>query len=157
MHCARTGLIALLFSILVACKATPPSGLEKKLAQESKDMVIGGKDWPNPLPDDDTSRKEGAQQFAKHCGVCHGFDGRDTGVVFAQRMSPPVPKLTAPEIQKYTDGQLKWIIQNGIRMSGMPAWSGLLNDQQMWQLVHYIRHLPSAGRTGTEPGNRPHD
>jgi mono/diheme cytochrome c family protein len=59
-----------------------------------------------------------------------------------------VPDLGTRDIQKYTDGQLKWIIQNGIRMSGMPGWKGLLEDEVMWQMVRYIRHLPLRGRLG---------
>jgi mono/diheme cytochrome c family protein len=63
-------------------------------------------------------------------------------------MSPPVPDLGATAIQKYADGQMKWIIENGIRMTGMPGWKGLLDDEQMWQMVRYIRHLPSKGSLG---------
>lgn len=46
------------------------------------------------------------------------------------------------------DGQLKWIIENGIFPSGMPASRGIPNDEEMWQLVLYIRHLPPAGSLG---------
>jgi mono/diheme cytochrome c family protein len=60
-------------------------------------------------------------------------------------MSPPVPDLAAKDIQNYTDGQLKWIIENGIRLSGMPRWKGVLHDEEMWRMVRYIRHLPSKG------------
>lgn len=138
----RIAVAALMLSALLACKAAPPSHAEKKIAQESKELIVGGRDSPNPVPDDALARKKGSEQFQQHCGVCHGLDGQNTGVSFAQNMSPPVPSLATPDIQKYTDGQLKWIIQNGIRMSGMPGWHGLLDDEQMWQLVRYIRHLP---------------
>jgi hypothetical protein len=66
-------------------------------------------------------------------------------------MSPPIPDLGSPDIQKYKDGQLKWIIENGIRMTGMPGWRGLLQDNDMWQLVVYIRHLPARGSLGVPP------
>ena len=139
---------ALILLHLMACKANPPSRLEKKIVQESKDLVIGGKDWHNPVPDDGSSIKRGAEHFQHHCQVCHGLDGHTTGVPFAQSVSPPVPDLGAADIQKYTDGQLKWVIQNGIRMSGMPGWNGLLDENEMWQMVRYIRHLPSRGSLG---------
>jgi S-disulfanyl-L-cysteine oxidoreductase SoxD len=132
----------------IACKANPPSHVEKKIVQESKDLVVGGKDWPNPVPDDAFSLKLGAEHFQHHCQVCHGLDGHATGVPFAESMSPPVPDLGTIDIQKYTDGQLKWIIENGIRMTGMPGWKGLLDADEMWQLVRYIRHLPSRGSLG---------
>jgi mono/diheme cytochrome c family protein len=80
---------------------------------------------------------------------CHGGDGQNTGVVFAERMAPPVPPLNSPAVQGYTDGQLKWVIENGIYPSGMPAWRGVLKDEEVWEVVHYIRHLPA--RQGSAP------
>ena len=133
----------ILLQLLIACKASPPTRVEKKVIQEGKDLVIGGKDWRNPLAGDAGSTQRGAENFRQHCAVCHGLDGHTTGVPFAGKMSPPVPDLGAADIQKYTDGQLKWIIENGIRMSGMPGWKGLVADSDMWQIVCYIRRLPS--------------
>ena len=63
---------------------------------------------------------------------------------FAEAMSPPVPRLSAPEVQEYTDGQLHSVIANGLWPSGMPAARGLLSDDEIWQIVQYIRHLPPA-------------
>jgi mono/diheme cytochrome c family protein len=63
-------------------------------------------------------------------------------------MDPPVKELTSNDVQEYTDGQLKWIIENGIAPSGMPAWMGTLDEDEMWQIVHYIRHLPPKGSLG---------
>ena len=63
-------------------------------------------------------------------------------------MAPPVPSLTSPEVQSYTDGQLKWVIDNGIFPSGMPASKGILTDDEIWSMVVYIRHLPPAGSLG---------
>ena len=139
---------ALTILSLTGCKAKPPGRVEKKIAQESKELIIGGKDWHNPVPDDALNVKEGGQHFQYHCQVCHGLDGHATGVPFARNMSPPVPDLATTAIQKYADGQMKWIIENGIRMTGMPGWKGLLDDKQMWQMVRYIRHLPSKGSLG---------
>jgi mono/diheme cytochrome c family protein len=63
-------------------------------------------------------------------------------------MSPAVPNLRSMEVQSYDDGQLRWIIENGIRPSGMPASRGILSDQEIWTLVVYLRHLPPAGSLG---------
>ena len=63
-------------------------------------------------------------------------------------MSPPVADLKSQDVQGYTDGQLHWIIQNGINPSGMPAWKGILDDDEMWKIVRYIRHLPAKGSVG---------
>jgi mono/diheme cytochrome c family protein len=80
--------------------------------------------------------------------VCHGRDGQNTGVPFAANMSPPIPPLTSPEVQRYTDGQLRSIIENGIEPSGMPASEGILNSDEIWHIVLYLRHLPPAGSLG---------
>jgi mono/diheme cytochrome c family protein len=80
--------------------------------------------------------------------VCHGLDGQNTGVPFAASLSPPVPSLASRPVQGYTDGQLKWIIENGIAPSGMPASHGILNEDEMWSIVVYLRHLPPAGSLG---------
>jgi mono/diheme cytochrome c family protein len=130
------------------CKATPPGGAEQRVAQEAKELTIGGKDWTNPVPDDEASRKEGTEHFQHHCQVCHGLDGQNTGVPFADKMSPPVANLAMPDIQKYSDGQLKWIIQNGIKLTGMPGWQGILDDGEMWKIVRFLRHLPPKGSAG---------
>ncbi len=63
-------------------------------------------------------------------------------------MSPPIPLLASHEVQAYKDGQLKWIIENGIFPSGMPAWKGTLDDEEMWAIVRYLRHLPRKGSLG---------
>ena len=63
-------------------------------------------------------------------------------------MSPPVPSLASSEVQSYTDGQLYWVIRNGLWPSGMPASRGILTDEEMWSIVAYIRNLPAAGSLG---------
>jgi hypothetical protein len=63
-------------------------------------------------------------------------------------MFPPVPSLASVEIQSYTDGQLKWVIDNGIGPSGMPGSKGILSDDEIWSTVVFIRHLPPLGSAG---------
>jgi mono/diheme cytochrome c family protein len=111
-------------------------------------LTVGGKSDRNPLTATSENIHAGQQAFGYYCVVCHGRDGQNTGVPFADKMSPPVPSLAASNVQSYTDGQLKWIIDNGIFPSGMPASKGILSDEEMWQIVLYIRHLPSAGSLG---------
>jgi len=133
---------------LAACKVSQPGELHTSVAREVKKVTVGGKDWKNPTPDDEATIKAGATHFQHHCQVCHGLDGQNTGVPFAGKMDPPVEELTSPDVQEYTDGQLKWIIENGIAPSGMPAWKSILDDEEMWQMVRYIRHLPPKGSLG---------
>jgi mono/diheme cytochrome c family protein len=63
-------------------------------------------------------------------------------------MSPPVPSLNEPRVQAYSDAQLKSVIDNGIFPSGMPASKGTLSDDEIWQIVVYLRHLPPKGSLG---------
>ena len=65
----------------------------------------------------------------------------------AEKMAPPVPDLTSKDVQDSADGQLKWIVDNGINPSGVPTWKGILSDEEMWKVVHYIRHLPPKGQS----------
>jgi mono/diheme cytochrome c family protein len=144
------GLSALL--LLAGCKASAPGSMETKIVNEVKQHVtIGGKDWKNPIKATPESQREGQEHFGHHCQICHGLDGQNTGVPFAEKMDPPVPPLNSSDVQDYSDGQLKWIIENGISPSGMPGWKGILTDEEMWNIVNYLRHLPPKGSLGVPP------
>jgi len=138
-----------LLLFLTACQATPPGRFERTLAAEVKrSITIGGRGDRNPLPSNESTVAKGLDLFSRHCIACHGLDGQNTGVPFADRMSPPVPLLVSHDVKAYADGQLKSIIEHGIFPSGMPAWKGILDDDEMWAIVHYLRHLPPKGSLG---------
>jgi mono/diheme cytochrome c family protein len=143
-----SALVLLFVATLVGCKAASPGKIESMAANEAKRVTIGGKDWKNPSPDTPATFQTGKEHFQHHCQICHGLDGHNTGVPFAANMSPPIPDLSDKKIQDYTDGQLKWIIQNGIRFTGMPSWKGILEDDEMWAIVRYLRMLPPKGSEG---------
>jgi mono/diheme cytochrome c family protein len=131
------------------CKVSPPSRLEKSIVVATKHhLTVRNKSEKNPVPYSADNLAAGKEAFGHYCVACHGMDGQNTGVPFADRMSPPLPPLTAPEVQSYTDGQLKWIIDNGISPSGMPASKGTLSDDEIWSIVIFLRHLPPAGSQG---------
>lgn len=135
--------------MLTACRVSTPGRAETNLADWTKrHITVQGKGDRNPLPDTTETLKDGKEAFGHYCMVCHGLDGQNTGVPFAANLSPPVPSLASKEVQGYSDGQLKWIIFNGIAPSGMPASHGILNDDEMWSIVVYLRHLPPAGSLG---------
>jgi len=137
------------FLVFSGCKAGKPGKLESSMVDGIKrNVTVGGKDWKNPVADTADARKEGQEHFEHHCGICHGLDGQNTGVPFAEKMDPPVADLSTKDMQEYGDGQFKWIIQNGIRPSGMPGWEGILSDDEMWKIVIYMRHLPPKGSLG---------
>ena len=102
----------------------------------------------NPLRASSEVLADGKEAFSHYCVACHGADGRNTGVPFADKLSPSAPSLDSPEVQSYTDGQLKWVIDNGIWPSGMPGSHGELSDEEIWSIVLYLRHLPPAGSVG---------
>jgi mono/diheme cytochrome c family protein len=128
--------------------ADRPGSFENGVMTRIKYWRVGGKNMSNPSRDTPDTAKEGAEHFQHHCQLCHGLDGQNTGVPIATRTLPPVADLSSARVQKYTDGQLKWIIDNGIRFSGMPGWKGILSDEEAWNIVVYIRHLPTKGSLG---------
>jgi cytochrome c len=134
---------------LGGCKATPPGKLETAVMTKVKRSVtIRGKAVKNPLADIPANVANGKEAFSHYCVACHGLDGQNTGVPFADHMEPPVPTLNSPQVQSYADGQLYWILENGIFPSGMPGSKGILSDNELWSIVVYIRHLPPAGSLG---------
>jgi mono/diheme cytochrome c family protein len=135
--------------MLLGCKANPPGRLETRGITYAKHHVfIGNKKQKNPLPDNAATFKDGEEAFAHYCVACHGMDGQNTGVPFVDHISPPIPPLISQDVQSYTDGQLKWILDYGIRPSGMPGSKGTLSDDELWSIVVFLRHLPPAGSRG---------
>jgi len=116
--------------------------------KSAKHRFIGNKKQKNPLPDRPKTVADGKEAFSHFCVACHGLDGQNTGVPFADRMAPPVPSLASAAVQEYTDGQLKQVIDYGIWPSGMPGSKGVLSDEEIWSIVTFLRHLPTAGSQG---------
>ncbi len=134
--------------LLCSCSATPPGKAETAFMTRWKRWTIGGKKVANPQAATAENIEAGREAFSHYCAACHGLDGQKTGVPFAERMSPPVPSLAAETVQRYRDGQLKKIIDDGIAPSGMPGSKGVLNEDEIWSIVVYIRHLPPPGSLG---------
>jgi mono/diheme cytochrome c family protein len=86
------------------------------------------------------------RHFADHCASCHANDGSgDTEV--GRNLYPRSPDMRKAETQQLTDGELYYIIHNGVRWTGMPAWGASDYDPETWQLVHFIRHLPNLTKS----------
>jgi mono/diheme cytochrome c family protein len=150
MSVRTQAFLALLVAVLATgCRAKAPSAAESKVVDWTKlHITVGGRRDVNPVPATPENIAEGKQAFTSYCMVCHGLDGQNSGVPFAETISPPVPSLASPQVQAYSDGQLKWIIANGLYPSGMPPSKGEFSDDDMWQMVDYIRHLPAKGSLG---------
>jgi cytochrome c553 len=105
---------------------------ETTIADWAKHRIfVGNKAQPNPIQPSIAAIADGKQAFSYYCAACHGLDGQNTGVPFADRRSPPVPSLACRDVQSYTDGQLKWIIDYGIWPSGMPGSQNILSDDEV--------------------------
>jgi len=140
---------AVALTILTGCKATQPGKIESTAITYAKHHIfIGNQRNKNPLQDTPENRADGKEAFSHYCVACHGMDGQNTGVPFVEHISPPIPSLASGEVQSYTDGQLKWILDYGIAPSGMPGSKGTLSDDELWLIVLYLRHLPPAGSQG---------
>ena len=99
------------------------------------------KDAANPVAFSPEIWAESRAHFADHCASCHGNDGRgDTAI--GRNLFPRAPDMRLAATQDRTDGELYWIIENGVRLTGMPAWgTGGADDLDTWKLVHFIRRL----------------
>lgn len=82
---------------------------------------------------------EGRDHYADHCATCHGNDGSGTTYI-NQGLYPPAPDMRLPPTRQLTDGELFYVIQQGVPLTGMPGWGG--KDEENWKLVLFIRHLP---------------
>jgi len=82
----------------------------------------------------------GEKLYGAECATCHGLNGR-TPTDAGRWMYPRAADLTSEQVQQYSDPELFWILKNGIRLSGMPAFGRVETDEHLWQLVHYLRTL----------------
>jgi mono/diheme cytochrome c family protein len=99
---------------------------------------------PRPL-DVKGSAASGGTRYDSECSICHGSDGRGQTPI-GQWMHPRAADLTSEEVQSFSDQELFWIIQNGIRFTGMPAFGKVETGGDIWNLVNYVRTLPGALR-----------
>jgi len=120
-----------------------PSHMEAMMAGYARAtaMPASARNMKNPVADTPEVQHEALAHFADHCYVCHANNGSGE-TMFGNGLYPKPPDMRAARTQSLTDGEIFYIIQNGIRMSGMPAFGGEDSDDASWELVHFIRHLP---------------
>jgi len=121
-----------------------PSWAEKLVARRVRSLAVPARarNAENPLPPTPEVLADARGHFADHCAVCHANDGSGQTTI-GQNLYPKAPDMRLEDTQRLTDGELYYIIQNGIRMTGMPAWGEQDDDKDEdgWKLVHFIRHL----------------
>jgi len=121
-----------------------PSWLESSLAGAARSMAYpsAAKTMKNPVSDTRENLMAAEAHWADHCAVCHANNGSGDAVI-GKNLYPKAPDMRKSGTQNMSDGELYYTIQNGIRLSGMPAWGNAGDsDEDTWKLVNFIRHLP---------------
>jgi mono/diheme cytochrome c family protein len=155
---ARVGklLVAILAVAIVAAAAaaivalrsgisarTAPTATEAMIATAARRFAIpvSARQMRNPIPLTSAAIAEGRDHFADHCATCHANDGSGKTDI-GTSLYPAAPDMRRARTQELSDGELFYIIKNGVRLTGMPAWGDERDDADNWKLVHFIRHLP---------------
>jgi mono/diheme cytochrome c family protein len=122
---------------------TPPTAVERVVMQAVHWLSVprAARAAVNPVAFSADVFAQSRAHFADHCASCHANDGSGNADL-GRSLFPRAPDMRLAQTQDKTDGELYWIIENGIRLTGMPAWgSGGGNDADTWKLVHFLRHL----------------
>jgi mono/diheme cytochrome c family protein len=156
----KTVLLALLFAVLIVVvlfgglyvyarghgfsAREQPSWMERTMALNARKIATpaDAKSLANPRQQQTAEMiAEADEHFVEHCSICHGIDGRgDTNI--GRNLYPKVPDMSQQDTQQLSDGELYYIISNGIRLTGMPAWGSEDKPEAIWDLVSLIRRLP---------------
>jgi mono/diheme cytochrome c family protein len=123
-----------------------PGPLETRIANLAKHSVFrlaSRHGIPSPPVDTRDIVEAGGTHFGLDCTICHGVDGR-AKTPSGQWMYPRAADLTSKRVQSYSDRELFWIINNGIRFTGMPAFGKVETADNIWGLVKYMRTLPNT-------------
>ena len=121
-----------------------PSWTETVVARTTRRMAVPTKArrMRNPAPNTPENLGEARAHWADHCAICHANNGSGNSDI-GRNLYPKAPDMRLPATQNLTDGEVYYTINNGIRLTGMPAWGQPgENDEDTWKLVHFIRHLP---------------
>lgn len=118
----------------------PPGSIERWLAEMAMDGYIE-RNVPkqdNPMPPNAQNLMAGARLYEQNCAYCHGGLLQRVSPM-RTKFNPPVPQIIN-RIPGDPDAHLFWIVKHGIRLTGMPSWTGVLSDDQIWQVVAFVKH-----------------
>jgi mono/diheme cytochrome c family protein len=122
-----------------------PSSIEAMLARAMRGWATPSavRTRTNPVAASESVLGEAMAHYADHCATCHANDGSGQTTI-GRGLYPKAPDMRAAATQSLTDGELFWIIEHGIRLTGMPGWSNgtAESERDSWALVHFIRRLP---------------
>jgi len=128
-----------------------PGRVERAIASRLNRLSIpaDARQQNSPFRADTTVWRTAADHYGDHCAACHGGDGHGA-TVLGQHMYPKTPDLADPAVQRLSDGELFYVIQNGVRWTGMPAWKHEHSPDDTWRLVSFIRAVPHLTRDDLE-------
>jgi mono/diheme cytochrome c family protein len=123
--------------------STRPSAAETWAARYvlSKWVRMNASSESNPLPPTSENLRDGEREYNEHCAVCHGIGGNGENRLGAD-FYPPIARLSEGLVE-LPDGQLYFIVSNGIRMSGMPGFGTRHTANELWKMILWVRHLPN--------------
>ena len=128
-----------------------PNAAEAFIARQVRHLAVprAARQMTNPVAAGPQVLAEATEHFADHCATCHGNDGSGNAAI-GKGLYPKPPDMRQAGTQNLSDGELYYIIHNGVRFTGMPAFGpdNGAQDDDSWKLVHFIRHLPQI--TGEE-------
>ena len=142
-------LAGLLYVRATGLRGQPePGSFETRVARAVRGLAIPSefKVRTNPLGTSEDVFRPGMEHFARYCAMCHANDGSGRDTPFGKGLFPKPPDLRGEATQSLTDGEIFYIIENGVRFTGMPAFgtgsADPAGERLAWQLVSFIRHLP---------------
>lgn len=122
-----------------------PWPLEARIARAARAFLVPAQVQAaaNPTPEDPATLRAGLEHFADHCASCHGNDGSGE-TALGESLFPRAPDMRSETTQALSDGELFYVIEQGIPFTGMPAWGNgtTVGERMSWELVRFIRHLP---------------
>ena len=152
--------VVILIAVIIAAAAgyflargfsarTPPNRIEAFIAPRLRHLAVprGALDAKNPVASSPEVLLEAMEHFADHCAICHGTDGAGKTQI-ANGLYPKPPDMRLPATQNLSDGEIYYIIHNGVRFTGMPAFGEASDDNDIdsWKLVIFIRHKLMIGQ-----------
>ena len=122
-----------------------PGAVETAVARTMRSLAVprGDRNRQNPVSATPEIVAAGMSHFADHCAACHANDGSGETAI-GLGLYPRPPDMRQAATQSLTDGELFYIIENGVRLTGMPAFGTGTPEgaEETWHLVHFIRELP---------------
>lgn len=140
------GLVAYASSTATISALPTPGGFETAVATRAKDFFVhraAAGAPPPPVPLNAAAIAQGKALFGMDCATCHGQDGRHPAPI-GQSMYPRVADLGSAQVQRLSRRELFWVVQNGIRFTGMPGFGRINSDQEIWELADYVHTLGHA-------------